>query len=85
MAAARPVVLAMEGVIREVIEKAGAGISIPAGDAEALADAIRWLAENRKEGRQMGRRGRQFVEAHFDRPIIAGKLARLMETLVNKV
>jgi glycosyltransferase involved in cell wall biosynthesis len=85
MAAARPVILAMEGVIREVIEKAGAGISVPPGDAEALADAIRWLADNREDGRQMGRRGRQFVEANFDRPVIAGQLARLMEILVNKV
>lgn len=85
MAAGRPVILAMEGVIREVLVKSGAGISVLPGDSEALANAIRWQAENREEGRQMGWRGRLYVKAHFDRPFIASKLAGLMETLVNKV
>ncbi len=50
MAAGRPVVLAIDGVIRQVIEEAGAGVFVPPGDAAALAAAIRRLAANRAAG-----------------------------------
>ena len=46
MAAGKPVLLAMEGVIREVIEAAGAGLVIPPGDPSALANGIIYLAEH---------------------------------------
>jgi len=81
MAAGRPVVLAIDGVIREVIEAAGAGIYTPAGDAEALANAILSLADDRQAGRAMGLRGRQAVEQRFDRAVLAEDLARLMEEM----
>ena len=67
MAAGRPVVLAIDGVIRQVIEAEQAGIAVPPGDAEALAEAVRRLAADRAEAREMGRRGRRAVEQRFDR------------------
>jgi glycosyltransferase involved in cell wall biosynthesis len=82
MAAGRPVVLAIDGVIREVIETAEAGIYVPPGDASALAEAIRNLAEDRERGRAMGERGRRYVEQHFDRAALAGKLSSIMEEMV---
>ncbi len=82
MAAGRPVVLAIGGVIREVVETAGAGIYVPPGDASALADAIRNLAEDRERGRAMGERGRCYVEEHFDRAALAGKLSSIMEEML---
>jgi hypothetical protein len=81
MAAGRPVVLAIDGVIREVIEAAGAGIYTPAGDVEALANAILSLADDPQAGRAMGVRGRQAVEQRFDRAALAEDLARLMEEM----
>ena len=85
MAAGRPVVLAIDGVIREIIEKANAGIAIPPGDPQALANAIRRLAEDRKTAIVMGQRGRLEVESHFDRALIAERMARLMKTIANGV
>jgi glycosyltransferase involved in cell wall biosynthesis len=82
MAAGRPVVLAIDGVIREVVERAGAGIAVPPGDASALADAIRSLAANPQNGRRMGLAGRRCVEESFDRAILAGKMAEIMEALL---
>jgi glycosyltransferase involved in cell wall biosynthesis len=79
MAAARPVVLAIDGVIREVVEKAGAGLFAQPGDPEALAEAIREIADNPGLGRQIGLNGRSYVEEHFDRAELAEKLATLME------
>jgi glycosyltransferase involved in cell wall biosynthesis len=85
MAAGRPIVLAMQGVIREVIEEAQAGIAVFPGDADALAAAIRYLVEHPQEGSAMGLRGRRHVEHNFNRPTLADHMAHIMEKMVNKV
>jgi glycosyltransferase involved in cell wall biosynthesis len=85
MAAGRPVVLAIDGVIREVVETARAGLFVPPGDPDELARSIRRLSEQPSLCTEMGTNGRQYVETHFDRPIIASKLIGLMKDLVNKV
>ena len=41
MCAGRPVVLAIDGVIREVVEAAGCGLFTPPGDPQSLAETIR--------------------------------------------
>lgn len=84
MAAGRPVILAIDGVIRQVVEAADAGVFVPPGNAHALALAIRKLASQMEQGRAMGLRGRQYVEAHFNRPDLAEKLAHLIEELAGK-
>ena len=58
MAAGRPVVLAIDGVIREVVEAAGCGVFAQPGDPSALAEAIRSLAEDKEKARAMGLGGR---------------------------
>jgi len=83
MAAGRPVILAIDGVIREVVEKAGAGIPVPPGDARALGEAIESLADDRLAGKAMGRRGRKYVEEHFDRTTLAEKLLATMQALIQ--
>jgi len=85
MAAGRPVILAIDGVIREVVEGSAAGVYVPPGDPQALAEAIQYLATHQQEAREMGLHGRQTVEDRFDRSVLAGRLARLMEQMVNKV
>jgi glycosyltransferase involved in cell wall biosynthesis len=84
MAAGRPVILAIDGVIRQVIEEAGAGVFVPPGDPAALADAIQKMAADRQTGFQMGLRGRQYVEAHFDRGELAVQLAEIFERLAKQ-
>ena len=79
MAAGRPVILAIDGVIREVVDEASAGIFTSPGKPEALTRAILRLAEEQDAGREMGLRGRRYVEQHFDRKILAEKLAILIE------
>ncbi|MCK4899578.1 MAG: glycosyltransferase family 4 protein [Anaerolineales bacterium] len=84
MAAGRPVILAMQGVIQEVVEDAGAGIPIKPGDPTALAEAMRKLAADPHLRHEMGMRGRHCVESHFDRSVLAGKMLELMEGLLDK-
>jgi len=84
MAAEKPVILAMEGVIREVVEKAEAGIPVPVGDSHALAEAVLRLKSEPDLARQMGKHGRRYVIEHFDRPQLADRLLRVMENLVSQ-
>jgi glycosyltransferase involved in cell wall biosynthesis len=83
MAAGRAVILAIDGVIREVIESSQAGIFVPPGDPAALAEAIGCLADDPARAITMGMRGRQQVEARFDRAALAAQLEQLMQELVS--
>jgi glycosyltransferase involved in cell wall biosynthesis len=67
MAAGRPIVLAVDGEAREVLERAGAGVSVPPGDAGALADAIVTMSRTPSSRASMGAAGRAFVEREFNR------------------
>jgi glycosyltransferase involved in cell wall biosynthesis len=78
MAVGRPVILAIDGVIREVVERAGAGLFAAPGDPEALARAIRRLKIDPDTRAIMGKSGRAFVEQHFDRRASARKMGWLM-------
>lgn len=84
MAAGRPVILAMEGVIREVVEKAGAGISVSPGDPDALANAVKYLAEHPEERAEFGIMGNDYVKKHFNRIDQADKLGQIIEKMVNR-
>jgi glycosyltransferase involved in cell wall biosynthesis len=79
MAAARPTVLGIDGVIREVVESAGGGIFVPPGDPEALAEAVTRLADDRQAAREMGQRARAYVEQHFDRRQQSALFATVLE------
>ena len=81
MAAGRPVVLAIDGVIREVVDASGAGLAVRPGDAKEMAEAIRRLAANPAGARAMGTCGRATVEIHFDREKLAEKLVSLIEEM----
>ncbi len=83
MAAGRPVVLAIDGVIRDVVEAAGCGIFAAPGNAEEIAKAIRTLAADAGLSRAMGLRGRMYLEKNFSRAVIGEKLVRLLEGIVS--
>jgi glycosyltransferase involved in cell wall biosynthesis len=83
MCAGRPVVLAIDGVIREVVEAAGCGLFARPGDSQSLAQAIRELAGDPRRGWEMGANGRRYVEANFNRPVLAEKLAGIMEDMLK--
>lgn len=84
MAAGRPVVLAIDGVIREVIEAASCGVFVQPGDPTALAEAVQNLATDRIKARRMGMAGRKYLETHFSRSVEAKKLTGILEELVGR-
>lgn len=82
MAAGRPVILAIDGVIREVVEGASAGIYVPPGEPEALARAVEQLLEDPARAERMGRAGRELVLRRFDRRTLGEDLEALARSLV---
>jgi glycosyltransferase involved in cell wall biosynthesis len=82
MAAGRPVLLAIDGVIRQVVERAGSGIFVPPGDAAALGAGVRRLMSSPAQARVMGERGRACVCAEFDRERQAMDFERVLHELV---
>jgi glycosyltransferase involved in cell wall biosynthesis len=83
MAAGRPVVLAIDGVIRQVVEAAGCGVFAQPGNPSALAEAIRALAVDKEKSRQMGLAGRKYLEEHFSREKISADLLRVLQNLAG--
>ena len=83
MAAGRPTVLAIDGVIREVVEAASAGIFVAPGDAWALAEAIRKYFTDPKVRKLHGKRARTYVLAHFDRLQQAACLQEIFGVMVH--
>ncbi len=82
MAAGRPIALAIDGVIREVVEAASCGLFAEPGDATALAGIIHRLAGDPQKSRAMGLKGRKYLEKNFSREQLAKKLIRLLDDLI---
>jgi glycosyltransferase involved in cell wall biosynthesis len=83
MAAGRANILAIDGVIRKVVEDAEAGVFVTPGDPHALANTIRRMADHPEETCQMGKNGRTYLEEHFDRKVLAVRLEALMRKMVD--
>jgi glycosyltransferase involved in cell wall biosynthesis len=67
MAAGRPTLLAIDGVIRKVIEAAQGGIFVPPGQPDLLAAAMKRMADAPEASRQMGWNAREHVLRYFNR------------------
>jgi glycosyltransferase involved in cell wall biosynthesis len=65
MAMARPAVATRVGVIPELVVEGETGFLVPAGDAAAMAGALRPLLLDRGRARAMGERARARAEAEY--------------------
>jgi glycosyltransferase involved in cell wall biosynthesis len=78
MAAARPILLAVEGEAQTVLERSGGGVAVPPGDAAALAAAIEHLASDRESRERLGDAGRRFVDSAFNRRVWASRFLQIL-------
>ena len=84
LAAGRPVIACLDGEGARVIDEAGAGISCPAEDADALAGAVRSLhSMTAAQLEQMGRNGQLYYQQHFEPGMLAARLERRFTELVS--
>jgi glycosyltransferase involved in cell wall biosynthesis len=84
LASARPVVLAVEGESRRLVEAAGCGKVVPPADAGAMAAAIREMMALPAETRlEMGRRGRAYAFRNYHRRDLARRFVGFVEEVVQ--
>jgi colanic acid biosynthesis glycosyl transferase WcaI len=81
LACGRPVLGALNGEGAAILEESGAAMVGPAGDDRALAEgALRLARLSRAELERMGRAGKTYCEANFDR----GRLLDRLEACIKK-
>ena len=61
MACERPVIVAVDGQARQIVEEASAGVFVEPEDSKALVKAILDLVGDPERRRQMGTSGRQYI------------------------
>ena len=83
MAAAKPVILGVEGEAKEILLEAQGGIAIPPDDSDALAKAILRLLQRPELGRALGANGRRAVREKYSRQQQARAYLELLAGLVN--
>jgi colanic acid biosynthesis glycosyl transferase WcaI len=69
--------------VARVVERAGAGVVVPPGDAGALTDALRSLVADPAVRAEMGAAGRRFVEQWPSPADVAAAYEALFEELVT--
>jgi colanic acid biosynthesis glycosyl transferase WcaI len=65
LAAGRPILASIDAgtEVPRLLEKSGAGVTVPPGNSDAFIASVRSLLSNPGSLAEMGRRGREFVEA----------------------
>lgn len=81
-AAGMPVIAMLDGEGGRVVEEAGAGVRVAAGDTAGLVAAVRRLmAMPRDELAALGRAARDYSDQHFDRTTLIDRVEQALETL----
>ena len=83
LAAGRPLITSIDQgtEVADVVERSGAGLTTPPDDAEALTKAIRRLLDAPDEAREMGEKGRAYVERY----VSPGAVAEAYESLFRRL
>ena len=85
MACQRPVVAAVHGEAGVLLERSGAGIRTDPGNEQALVQALLQVrAMSDAERAHMGRRGREYVAANYDRRLIAERYLAILSRVARR-
>lgn len=84
MAMGIPMIYAVEGHSAEIVQKAGAGICIPSGDPQAMANALAELVRDPERRAQLGRNGTEAALSQFSRQAKAKDLFHVFEKLLTR-
>jgi colanic acid biosynthesis glycosyl transferase WcaI len=85
LACAKPIVAALDGEGARVVNVSGAGVAVPAEDAQGLAEAVLKIYKMDASGRKvLGDNGRKYYEKHFDREKLLDKLDEWLSEVKKK-
>jgi colanic acid biosynthesis glycosyl transferase WcaI len=83
MACGRPVILAVDGQARKIMEAADAGVFVEPEDSEALAQAVVDLGSDPNRRELMGKAGREHILQNFSREQTAASYVELLQRIIR--
>jgi glycosyltransferase involved in cell wall biosynthesis len=85
MAAAKPIIMGVEGESRAIVLSAGSGLPMEPGSAVSLVQAVEQLADDPKLAARCGQQGRAFVAEHYSRDVLAAEYLRVLTELAEPI
>ncbi len=83
MAMSRPILCAVDGECRQLIEQSGCGVFAEPENVRQIAGQIRHLRHQREKLKTMGENGRHFAERCFDRDDLARRYLDILKDRVK--
>lgn len=83
MAAERPIIMGVEGLAREIVERSGAGWPMRPGSGSDLANIVQEMASNREELSRRAANAKQFVFENYDRNDLAARYLTIIQQTAN--
>ena len=83
MAAGRPIVASRVGGVPDAVRDGENGLLVPAGNAEAFANALSSLLADRPRADAMGREGARRAATEYAATVVIGGLERLYDQLLS--
>jgi colanic acid/amylovoran biosynthesis glycosyltransferase len=77
-----PVISTLHNGIPDGVLDGETGLLVPEKDADALADAIERLLDQKERWPEMGRKGRAFVEENYDQKRLAERVRAIYEDVL---
>jgi glycosyltransferase involved in cell wall biosynthesis len=86
MASGRPIIAALNGEGARLIRESGAGLAVPAEDAQALAQTILRLRDMPVAEREaMGKAGHAYYDAHFREDMLVDRLLAHLDQVASTI
>lgn len=79
MACKKPILMAIDGVSRALVEQADAGVFVQPENAEDFAQKVKFYLYNSSEINRQGESGYRFAKENFDRMVLAKKYLHLIQ------
>lgn len=83
MAAGKPIIAALSGFAKSVIEESGSGICVEPGDTDALANAMKEFICNSQKYKECGKNSRNYFVKNFTKDIYMDNLYNQMYQVIS--
>ena len=84
MSCKKPVLLLIDGVSRELVEKANCGFYAEPENIDDIVEKINWCIDNKNIIPKFGENGYNYAKKHFDRSVLSNEYIQALELLVNQ-
>jgi glycosyltransferase involved in cell wall biosynthesis len=84
MSAGKPIIAAVDGGAKEIIEECRCGLAVNADDVDGYARAITEFIEHKEKYSDCGERAKRYFESNFDKKVVIDKLEKYLTLLSER-